>query len=120
MGKGEVQEVRILNRILRETRLGIEYEADPRHAEMIIGCAKGSSKGRRVPAARERSTKDGSEAEMTEAEGKAYRSVAARCNFLAIDRPDIAYATKEICQSMSRPKYNDWEKIFRLAGFSEI
>ena len=33
---GEIQEARILNRILRRTSQGWEYEADQRHAELII------------------------------------------------------------------------------------
>ena len=35
-GKGEVQETRILNRVLRTTEDGWEYEADQRHGELII------------------------------------------------------------------------------------
>ena len=33
---GEAQETRILNRIIRVTTEGWEYEADQRHADMII------------------------------------------------------------------------------------
>ena len=35
-GVGEVREARVLNRILRITELGLEYEPDQRHAEMIV------------------------------------------------------------------------------------
>ena len=35
-GVGEVREARVLNRILRITELGWEYEPDQRHAEMIV------------------------------------------------------------------------------------
>ena len=37
LGKGEdcVQEVRILNKVIRRTDEGIELEADPRHAEIV-------------------------------------------------------------------------------------
>ena len=34
--KDQKQEVRVLNRILRWTQEGIEYEADPRHAEIVL------------------------------------------------------------------------------------
>ena len=34
--EGEVKEMRILNRVVKWTRNGITYEADPRHAEIII------------------------------------------------------------------------------------
>ena len=35
-GKGCTHEIRVLNKVLRHTKEGIEMEADPRHAEMVI------------------------------------------------------------------------------------
>ena len=35
-GKGHTDEVRILNKVVRYTPAGIELEADPRHAEIIV------------------------------------------------------------------------------------
>ncbi len=32
-----------------------------------------------------------------------FRAVAARANYLAMDRVDIQYATKKICGGMSQP-----------------
>ena len=32
-----------------------------------------------------------------------FRSVAARANYLTMDRPDIMFATKEICRKMPTP-----------------
>ena len=34
--EGCVKEIRILNRVLRLTPEGLRYEADPRHAEMLV------------------------------------------------------------------------------------
>ena len=34
--EGCVREIRILNRILRLTQDGLRYEADPRHAELLV------------------------------------------------------------------------------------
>ena len=34
-------------------------------------------------------------------------ALAARGNFLALDRPDIPYAVKEICRGMSNPTRGD-------------
>ena len=36
LGKGQKDEVRILNKVVRMTEYGIELEADPRHAELVI------------------------------------------------------------------------------------
>ena len=35
-GKGDVQEVKILNKIVRWTETGVELEADPRHADIVV------------------------------------------------------------------------------------
>ena len=43
--EGEVKEARILNRIIRRTSKGWEYEADQRHADLIVqetGAGRGS------------------------------------------------------------------------------
>ena len=44
---GDVQEIRVLNRVLRWTAWGIAYEADPRHAELLIQ-ASGPSASQRT------------------------------------------------------------------------
>ncbi len=39
----------------------------------------------------------------------------SRANFLAQDRPDIAFAVKELCWNMSRPTSRDTDALKRLA-----
>eukprot|EP00972_Heterocapsa_arctica_P099699 14709904-Heterocapsa_arctica.AAC.1 len=39
--------------------------------------------------------------ELQGEEATAYRAVAARANYLAMDRADIQYAAKEICRRMA-------------------
>ena len=46
-----------------------------------------------------------------------YRSVAARCNYLAQDRPDVQYAVKEICRTMSKPDSESWQEVKRLGRY---
>ena len=43
--EGEAQEARILNRVIRITAQGWEYEADQRHADLIIEETGASSRG---------------------------------------------------------------------------
>ena len=43
-----------------------------------------------------------------------YRSIAARANYLAADRPDIMYSVKELCRRMDRPTKMHWHKLKRL------
>ena len=87
----------ILNRIVEWTDAGIQYEADPRHVDLIIeelGLENAN----------------GSEAYR-------YRSTAARLNFLAADRGDLQFASKEICRRMSGPCMSDWAKVRKLGGY---
>ena len=85
-------EAKILNTIGRRTDAGYEMEADPRHAELIV----------------EQVTKDGARTTTTPGNGLAkegedekelvgeqatqYRALAARCNYLSMDRPDMQFA----------------------------
>ena len=46
-----------------------------------------------------------------------YRSPVARCNYLAADRPEMAFATKELCRSMAKPMRSDIQKIARMCKF---
>jgi hypothetical protein len=81
------------------------------------------SKGLEAPAERqdvekEWSPEDNDESEtMDKEDATKFRSVAARMNYLGMDRSDIQYATKEVCRSMARPKKEDWQKIKRLARY---
>ena len=46
-----------------------------------------------------------------------YRALAARANFLALDRPDVQFAVKEICRGMGNPTRDDKKKVKRLARY---
>ena len=44
----------------------------------------------------------------------AFQALAARCNYLALDRPDIAYSAKELCWEFAIPNERSCEKPKRL------
>ena len=46
-----------------------------------------------------------------------FRRIAARANFLAQDKMDIAYATKEATRRMTAPTTEDWNKLVRLGRY---
>ena len=46
-----------------------------------------------------------------------YRSAVARCNYLAADRFEIAFATKELCRAMANPTELDVKAMNRLIRF---
>ena len=46
-----------------------------------------------------------------------YRSAVARCNYLAQDRFEIAFTTKELSRAMAKPTVSDSKAIIRLCRF---
>jgi hypothetical protein len=115
---GDLRELRILNRVIRWTASGLKYEADPRHAEIVV---RGVAGAERVLSAPGTSSKDfegpSDEADLPEAVARLFRSFAARANYLAMDRPDLAQATKELCRRMSAPRPADLRALGRVARY---
>jgi hypothetical protein len=70
-----------------------------------------------TPGAKDRAQEEEEESELTEEEVCAYRSGAARANYLSLDRPDIAFATKELCRRMAGPTRRDLEPLARVARY---
>ena len=111
--------VRILNRIVTVANDGLEYEADQRHAEILMtdmGIDEGS-KGVTTPGS---NSKGGQEVrgEVTGDRGESrYRAVAARGNDLGQDRMDTQFVAKEISRSTSKPEEQDWRAAKRLASY---
>ena len=54
---------------------------------------------------------------LTPEQATVYRGHAARENFLALDRPDTAFATKELCRDFSTPTNRSIEKLKRLVRY---
>lgn len=51
------------------------------------------------------------------ADATRFRGVAARCNYLAFDRPDIQYTTKEVCREMSKPTVGSLRRLRRIGQY---
>ena len=116
----DTQESTILNRKLTWSPTEMTYEADPTHAARIREALgfDATSNGLEKPMVKETAdeVQDGAREErLGPAEGSQFRSLAARVNYLALDRADVEYAAKEICRSMSAPTKASWEKLKRLA-----
>ena len=134
------KQLRILNRVITWTESGMEFEPDQRHAEIIVK-SMDVSKGVATPGTRDEATaagvpdvpkpvesvealeKDITASELVEspllegAEATTFRSMAARANFLALDRPDIQFSVKEVARRMARPRWSDWALLKRLARY---
>ena len=41
----------------------------------------------------------------------------AGCNYVTLDRPDIAYTVKELARHMTSPRNEDWQRLKRLGRY---
>ncbi len=55
---------------------------------------------------------------LSPGEAEEFRALAARANYLAMDRPDVQFAVKEACRDMAAPTRASWQKMRRIARFS--
>ena len=110
------KEGKILNRIVRCTKAGWEVEADQRHGEIVakeLGLEE--SKGLTTPGADEPIPED--DETLSGWQLTQYRSLAARCLYLSMDRPDIQYSVKELCRYMTAPTQYAWRKLIRVGKY---
>jgi len=114
----EQKEVQFLGRRLTWTRGGIRYEADPKHVETLLReWDMKDAKAVSTPGVNEDKYKQDDEKELSKTEGTRYRRAVARINYLALDRPDIGFASKELSRSMSKPTEIDVVKLKRLLRY---
>ena len=122
--RGHEQTVRILNRIIQWTSDGISYEADQRHAEILIDeLGLAGARGVTTPGSRDDVGKAAVENEkqqgekLSPGETTKFRALCARLNYLALDRIDIQYASKEASRRMSAPQAGDWLLLKRIGRY---
>ena len=109
---GVKQQLMFLFRAVSWESAGIRYEADPRHAEIIIAQMNldANARGVTTPGVKEALSRNENELENPLLEGleaSSYRGLAARANFLAQDRIDLQYASPELSRCMARPRRGD-------------
>ena len=103
-GVGDNKEATVLNRMVRWTSLGIEYEANPRQAECLVADVQlEGANGVATPGLKPLPHQIAAEEPLPQSQHTPFRGNAARANYLAPDRPDITYSAKEVCRWMSAP-----------------
>ena len=60
---------------------------------------------------------EGDAIELQGEEATAFRAMAAQCNYMSTDRPDLQFAVKEICREMSRPIQYSMRRLRRVACY---
>jgi len=98
----------------------IHFEADPKHVFEILKYfnLNDASKILVVPFVRETKEELAKEDhELSPEVATEFRGLAARANYVSLDRVDIQYTTKEICRDMASPKASSLSKMKRLARY---
>ena len=54
---------------------------------------------------------------LNDAESTTFRALAARANYLSLDRPEISFATKELCRFFATPTKTGVEQLKRLVRY---
>ena len=96
MGEGEAREGKVLIRIIRVDKDGCFFEADQRHAEIIVkqmGMVEAKASATLGEDAKPWEEEEDA-VELSQPEASTYRGVAARAKYLASDRADLQFATK--------------------------
>ena len=110
--------IRILNRIVEWTQDGVCYECDQRHAEIIVNeVGLGDSKATVTTPGVKVKVDEDNDSYLEGEQASKYRRLAARANFIAIDRQDIQFAVKELARGMANPKESDWQALIRMAKY---
>ena len=115
--------MRILNRYVRWNSDGgrnwVEYEPDPRHAELIVKSLNlESAKGVTTPSVKKRLEEVLTTfPQLNALQTKQYRSVVVRAAYLSQDRPDLSYSTKELARDMQKPTEQSITTLKRLGWY---
>ena len=111
----EKSEGKFLGRRIVHQPWGIEVEGDNKLVKGLL--EEYGSAGRRAetPGTKEEAESSGEPMEGSEA--ARFRRGAAKVNYLAQDRADLAYASKEVSRHMARPEKGDERKLLRIVSY---
>jgi len=98
-------------------------EADPRHAEIIVkhlgleNCVPLSSPNEKI---NPKHLTEEDVKELSKEDASAYRAVAARGDYLSIDRSDVRYAVKELARRMAKPRNIDFKQLIPFGRYLRL
>jgi len=114
-------ELIVLNRRVTATTTGFAFEPDGKHCLKVLEALGLNAAGTKASTVTGTKTKVEEEElrdrKLDEEAARKYRSVAATLNYLAQDRPDLGFAVKELCRSMSSPSELDQMKMKKLGRY---
>jgi hypothetical protein len=120
---GEHSSMRVLGRLVSKTEDGYEYEADPRHAELLVA-AFDLKRSVTTPGTKtiDKDVDGGDEDDTKlDADGASFfRSLTMRAAYLSLDRCDLSYTCKELARDMSSPTVSSLAKLKRLCRYLQL
>ena len=117
-GAQDDKEALVLNRVVRWTPDGIEYEADPRQAEKLVReCGLEGANSTATPGLVPTTEQIAADVDLAQKLHTPFRGSAARANYLSMDRPDCQFAAKEVCRKMAAPTEASWTALKRLCRY---
>ena len=99
---------------------GIEWEADPKHRELLMEKFGYNSKTKSLNHNGDNDDHQDEEWEeepLEPAEATEFRSSAARLNFLSQDSPELMYPAKEVSSEMAAPIRGGWKRLKKVTRF---
>ena len=115
--QGQELEVSFLNRQVRWTPYGIQYEHDARHIDEALR-ASGMEASRPVATSRVKEHETEEEPKPLGPEDAiTYRRTVAILNYVAQDRPDLGFSVNECARGMSSPSTEDSTRIKRVLRY---
>ena len=118
-GAREIKELKFLGRKIRWTDAGVEWEGDDKHARSFlekVGLTGG--KGVDTPGVKHEECNE-VKVPMSGEKATEFRGWVALLNFIAQDRVDVAYASKETSKTMSSPMIGDEVAVKRIGRYLE-
>jgi len=121
---GDARELQFLGRVIRLNHTGIELEGDDKHVDMMaqewdmVHCNPVATPYVK-PATSVPTITGGSEEakDLNNADATLYRRAAARINYVALDRPDLSFASRVASSYMSCPKEGHDQLIKRIIRY---
>ena len=117
-------ELKYLGRTIRRTHGGYEWEGDDKHLRILQeewGMLRCNTVNTPAEAARDATVGHSHPRDslplMEASAATKYRRAAARFNYVAQDRPDIAVAANQLARSMAAPREGDEKGIKRLIRY---
>ena len=118
-GPNDTKRVEMLGRVIEYGKEGITWSGDPRHLKLLeshFGMNE-QTKALGRNGYEEEDKDDDEEGDLSKAEIKTYRMLAARLNYMAQDHAWLQFPAKEVCRRMAKPRVRDFEKIKRIVRF---